>query len=98
MRFDSLKIDKSFVMMQEENNAEWTIVQAILKLAEAMSINVIAEGVETELQREKLQEFGCHLGQGWLFNRAVPEETALAILSEPNLAEINITHTESAFK
>lgn len=82
MPFDALKIDRSFIMSQEQSNANWTIVNAMLKLAEAMSINVIAEGVETQFQRDQLREFGCMFGQGWLFSRAVPASQALTFLQE----------------
>ena len=51
------------------------VVRAILALAETMSMQVIAEGIETEEQREVLRKLGCECGQGFLFARAQPAET-----------------------
>ncbi len=81
MPFDALKIDGSFVINQDETNTNWTIVKAMTSMAEAMDLRVVAEGIETEFQRSRLQEIGCKFGQGWLFDRALPEADALALLT-----------------
>lgn len=82
MSFDTLKIDRSFVMNQSETNTGWTLVDIMMKLAAAMGLAVVAEGVETELQRSQLENIGCRLGQGWLFHTAVPEAEALSLLAQ----------------
>ncbi|SEP44229.1 EAL domain-containing protein, partial [Nitrosovibrio sp. Nv6] len=64
---DWVKIDKSFVrdVLIDHNNA--TIVRAILLLAKSMELEVIAEGVETEAQKDFLAAHGCTAYQGYLF-------------------------------
>ena len=71
---DQLKIDQSFVrdIAFDSNSAD--IAQTIILLAERMNISVLAEGVETELQRSALRERGCYHYQGYLFGRPVPIE------------------------
>jgi diguanylate cyclase (GGDEF)-like protein/PAS domain S-box-containing protein len=68
---DSLKIDISFVRaLRSEQNRK--VVNAILNLAENLDINVIAEGIETEEQRDYFRERRCKGMQGWLFMKALP--------------------------
>jgi diguanylate cyclase (GGDEF)-like protein/PAS domain S-box-containing protein len=67
-----LKIDQSFVRdLLTEPNAR-AIALAIIQLGASLGLEVIAEGVETEAQREELAGQGCHAFQGWLFSRALP--------------------------
>jgi diguanylate cyclase (GGDEF)-like protein/PAS domain S-box-containing protein len=67
-----LKIDKSFVrdLLTDPNDA--LIAHTILQLAESLGLEVVAEGVETEGQRELLQVMGCKAFQGYLFGRPAP--------------------------
>ncbi|HET8898642.1 MAG TPA: EAL domain-containing protein, partial [Rhodanobacteraceae bacterium] len=76
----SLKIDRSFVASLGEGPQDGStpIVRAILTLAESQGMQVIAEGIETERQREVLAAIGCEFGQGFLFARPAPVETWLA--------------------
>jgi diguanylate cyclase (GGDEF)-like protein len=71
-----LKIDRAFVdELDKSGNANsTTVVAAILALARALDIQVIAEGIETEAQREALMAMGCELGQGYLLGRPAPIE------------------------
>jgi diguanylate cyclase (GGDEF)-like protein/PAS domain S-box-containing protein len=71
---DQVKIDRSFVrdILTEESSA--AIAQTIISLSRAMGLPVIAEGVETEEQRECLTRMGCHAFQGFLFGRPLPLE------------------------
>ena len=66
-----LKIDRSFVsgLGSEARPESLALVRAILALAGTLGIETIAEGVETEEQRQSLVELGCHLGQGYLLGR-----------------------------
>ena len=66
---DTIKIDRTFVAGIEEI-ADRSIVDAVIALAHGLGIGVVAEGIETEEQAEKLRELGCDLGQGYLFSRA----------------------------
>ena len=67
-----LKIDQSFVRGLPSDDSDLAIVIAMLGMAKALKLTVIAEGVETEAQRELLQRLGCHEFQGYLFSPAVP--------------------------
>jgi diguanylate cyclase (GGDEF)-like protein len=67
----TLKIDRSFVKGLPEDRTDAGIVRAILEMARALGMDVIAEGVETEPQREFLALAGCDACQGWLFAPAL---------------------------
>jgi EAL domain-containing protein (putative c-di-GMP-specific phosphodiesterase class I) len=71
---DQLKIDQSFVkdVLADENNG--AIAETIIALGQTMGLSVIAEGVETEEQRDFLDQLGCHSFQGYLFGRPVSVE------------------------
>jgi EAL domain-containing protein (putative c-di-GMP-specific phosphodiesterase class I) len=66
-----LKIDRSFVSGLPGDDSDAGIVRAILQMARALGMKVIAEGVETELQRQFLQAEGCDEFQGWLYAPAL---------------------------
>lgn len=69
---DVLKIDKMFVDGLPEDNS---MISAIILLARSLNLQMVAEGVETEAQREWLAEAGVEIAQGFLYARAVPAET-----------------------
>jgi len=64
---EELKIDRGFVLDLETSEDARAIVDAVVKLAQAIGLKVVAEGVETEEQREILRQLGCHELQGFLF-------------------------------
>jgi diguanylate cyclase (GGDEF)-like protein len=68
---DRLKIDRSFVKGLPADDSDGAIVRAIVQLAQALSMKVIAEGVETEPQRAFLLELGCDEFQGFLYAPAL---------------------------
>ena len=77
---DQIKIDQSFVRDITTDPNDAAIVQTVIAMSEAMGLNVIAEGVETEAQLEFLDLRGCHAFQGYLFSRPVPLDEFEALL------------------
>ena len=80
---DYLKIDQSFVRDLEEDPDDRALCEAIIVMAHKLGLKVIAEGVETEQQRDLLVAYGCDYAQGWLYSKAVPPEQFEALLHEP---------------
>jgi EAL domain-containing protein (putative c-di-GMP-specific phosphodiesterase class I) len=66
-----LKIDRSFISGLPSEESDVAIVQAILHMGRALHLQVVAEGVENEAQRQFLQDAGCDLYQGYLFAPAL---------------------------
>jgi len=71
---NQLKIDRAFVHDMQIDVTSGAIAQTIISLGRAMGLSVIAEGVETEEQRDFLAGMGCHAFQGFLFSRPLPLE------------------------
>lgn len=69
---DNLKIDKAFVRNLTPESDDMALCKAIIVMAHALGMKVIAEGVETQQQRDLLTEAECDYGQGYLFSRPVP--------------------------
>jgi diguanylate cyclase (GGDEF)-like protein len=79
---DSLKIDKSFVSGDNDNNAPIEgMADVILSIANLYNFKVIAEGVETEAQYLKLKESGCHYFQGYFFSHPLPIKEYVNLLA-----------------
>ena len=76
---DALKIDRSFISAGQGEES-WDIVQTIVTLARDLRVNVIAEGVETLEQSNRLKALQCDYAQGYLFREPVDAETAEAML------------------
>lgn len=69
-----VKIDQSFVQGMATDQEDDQIVSAVIDLAANLGLRSIAEGVETQAQRERLQELGCDQAQGYLFARPIRAE------------------------
>jgi EAL domain-containing protein (putative c-di-GMP-specific phosphodiesterase class I) len=77
---DQIKIDQSFVRDIATDSSDKAIVRTIIAMARSLDIAVIAEGVETEEQRQFLMSNGCSHYQGYLFGKPVPGERFDALL------------------
>jgi diguanylate cyclase (GGDEF)-like protein len=71
MRVSTLKIDQSFVRELPQDRSSAVLVSSIIQLAKNLGLDPLAEGIETEEQREFFLEHGCELGQGFHFSRPV---------------------------
>lgn len=82
---DTIKIDRSFVNALAPDSCDKILIESMVSVADFMGLKIVAEGVETEAQRQMLLQTGCHLGQGFLLSPPVPvEEFATRfLLSEP---------------
>lgn len=76
----TLKIDQSFVRDLPERDTDRALARTILQLAEALSLKVVAEGIETAAHVDVLKGLGCHLGQGYHYARPLPPAEFLAYL------------------
>jgi EAL domain-containing protein (putative c-di-GMP-specific phosphodiesterase class I) len=69
-----VKIDRSIIAGFGRVDSDTVIVTMLSRLADVLEIEIVAEGIENEEQREELAELGCHYAQGFLFARGMPVE------------------------
>ncbi len=69
---DFLKIDRSFVQSLTKTSKNFALCKAIVMMAHALDIKVVAEGIESEEQKQLLVQVGCDFGQGFLFSKPMP--------------------------
>lgn len=81
-----LKIDRSFIKALPDNTSDRQITSAIIAMANAMGLDVIAEGVETQAQQEFLLSAGCQFGQGYWFGKAANSAATLLLLQKYPIA------------
>ncbi|HEX6456017.1 MAG TPA: EAL domain-containing protein [Solirubrobacterales bacterium] len=89
--FHALKIDRSFVEALGIEQEATAIVEAIIGMARALSLEVIAEGVESEVQLSELQRLRCDYAQGHLFQAAMPEREVSRLIAEGALSYSGIS-------
>jgi diguanylate cyclase (GGDEF)-like protein len=77
-----IKIDRSFVHDLAHSAAKRVIVEGVAKLGAALDIRVVAEGIETEAEREIVQALGCSIGQGYLFAAPMEEPRLQRLLEQ----------------
>lgn len=80
--FDQLKIDRSFVKDILTDQNDKAIAKMIISLAVSLNLSLIAEGVETEEQRQLLVSLGCNCFQGYLFSKPVPFTELVALVNK----------------
>jgi diguanylate cyclase (GGDEF)-like protein/PAS domain S-box-containing protein len=84
VRFDTIKIDRSFVQGAAKNKAEsLAIIRAVVALADSLNIATTAEGVETEGELVMVQQLGCKKIQGYYFGRPMLFDDSLALFKGP---------------
>jgi diguanylate cyclase (GGDEF)-like protein len=90
-----LKIDRGFVADIEHSSDALAVVDAVIKLAHALGLKVVAEGVETERQRDVLLGLRCDELQGYLFARPMPAQmlTVWAMNGEDDVHDIEFSHS-----
>lgn len=86
LNIDTLKIDKYFIdrIGQTDVNKKELIIPDIISMAHKTGLNVVAEGVETEEQKEYLLKYGCDLIQGYYYSKPLSEEAAIDFLKKEN--------------
>jgi diguanylate cyclase (GGDEF)-like protein/PAS domain S-box-containing protein len=78
---DGIKVDRSFVAKMDTSPADAAVVRAIIDLGHTLGLRVIAEGVETATQRDKLLQMECDIMQGHLFSAAMPSRDMTSLLA-----------------
>ena len=82
LRFDKIKIDRSFVGASDAVTQNSAIVRAIATLGQSLGVSTIAEGVETQAQLEQMQADGCSCVQGFVFSKPVPSAEVDRLLDQ----------------
>jgi Amt family ammonium transporter len=91
--FDAVKIDRSFISGMPVREGTQHLVETILGMARSLNLEVVAEGVETKDQRDRLIALGCPLAQGYYFSRPVDSDAAEKTLHRDH---IPLTGTSSS--
>jgi len=84
---DILKVAREFIVEavdKVDQSEEWAFAHAIVALGKTLGLTIVAEGIETVDQRDRLQLLGCDYGQGFLFSKAVPAQAVPDTVSEIN--------------
>ena len=93
---DAIKLDRSFVQSIDTDDMSCRLLQAMICVAQRLGLDVVAEGVEREAQRDVLSASGCHLMQGFLFSKPLPPSELEAVLTTRRsvAADVRILHRE----
>ena len=92
----TLKIDKSFITgITEKNGIQANITNSIITMVTKMGLQTIAEGVEKNEQLQILKEFNCHIVQGFLRGKPMPEQNCAAYLGGKKSALISLETEKS---
>ena len=94
---ETLKIDRSFVTAMEKDGENIEIVRAIVVLAHNLSMDVIAEGIETQEQLAVLKELGCEYGQGYFFAKPMDRAVAESYLHPSSKVSGGRTESKEAY-
>ena len=86
---EALKVDRSFVAGLGEDPRSTELVRTIAMMARNLGLDVIAEGIETPDQRNRVEALGCGYGQGYLFSKPVPGDVAAAFVCGDQAARVS---------
>ena len=78
---DTLKIDRSFVERLTDHPESAELVRTVVAMAKSLGLDLVAEGIETEGQLERLNSLGCEYGQGFLFSKPLPAPQVAAFIA-----------------
>ncbi|HTS38315.1 MAG TPA: EAL domain-containing protein [Candidatus Solibacter sp.] len=87
---DALKIDRSLVREMQADKTSSEMIETIITLAHKMNLRVIAEGIETVRQFERLRELGCEFGQGYYFSQPLESKAALQFMRRQGTAQMGV--------
>jgi len=96
LHVDRVKIDRSFVSGIDTDPGLQKFTRALIQLARSLDISVLAEGVETESERQWLADNGCDVIQGFLISKAIPETDLLAKANRWNPAIVRFPRQQSS--
>ena len=82
----TIKIDQAFVQEIHSEDGHYPVILSIISIARGLGLNIVAEGVETEIQANYLRSTGCHVMQGYYFHRPMPLAQFIALLKAQKAA------------
>ena len=98
MNLDILKLDMKFIQSETEKPVEQGILRFVVSLARWMNLSVVAEGVETRQQLERLREAGCDYVQGYFFAKPMPQKEFESLMKTQMLSEeIRLRQQQGSF-
>jgi EAL domain-containing protein (putative c-di-GMP-specific phosphodiesterase class I) len=80
MPANEVKIDRSFIQGLESDAEYAAVVRSAIDMGHSLGMKVVAEGIETEFAAQRLQAFGCDIGQGYLYAKPMPLEQLMTWL------------------
>ncbi|PZM10621.1 EAL domain-containing protein [Rhizobium tubonense] len=89
---DKLKIDQSFIKRMTSDPGSRAIVQAVSSLAHSLGLDIVAEGIETELEWQMLSMLGCQYGQGYYFGKPQNTQQLLALACDGFVSDLGAQH------
>ncbi len=98
LHLDELKIDQSFVRSMAQSESSQIILSSILSLAKQLHLQVVAEGVETDVQLDFLRKNGCEIFQGYYFGQPMSAEKFISLFQtsiDPHSSEFRNLYSQS---
>ena len=85
----TIKIDRAFVMEIRDSDMQFPVVLAIVAIAQGLGLNLVAEGVETEIQERYLAQAGCKIMQGYLYHQPMSQSCLLDLMREQAVLSVH---------